>query len=235
MRQLNKSSRRCILVFVRAPEKGKVKTRLSGRLDKEIVLNVYKNFALDILSSLKEGRQNVAICYHPPKARAKVIEWLGDDYLFFPQRGAGLGEKMADAMQRAFGESYQQVLLVGTDVPDLPHHIIDEAFEGLERTAAVIGPSLDGGYYLIGFNSDTFLPEIFENMPWSTADVFKKTMEVFKRNGLAVYELPIWRDIDRYEDLVDFMETNADNPGAAPNTVSYLSRIGFPLIKAGGV
>ena len=223
--------RRCVLVFVKAPEKGKVKTRLAKILGNGIVLGLYKNFVADIIATLQTGRHLVRICYHPPDAENKVTNWIGREYVLVPQHGNHIGERMANAFRKTFADGFEHVLLIGTDLPDLPAAVIDEAFESLEKNAAVIGPAFDGGYYLIGFQAVTFLPSIFESMPWGTQQVFERTIEIFKKNHLQVYRLPKWRDIDLYEDLKCFMAENAKGKSVARNTVEYLSRIGFTTYK----
>ena len=223
--------RHCVLVFVRAPEKGKVKTRLSKILGNGIVLGLYQSFVADIIATLHTGRHTFRICYHPPDAEHKVTDWIGREYVLVPQRGNHIGERMANAFRKTFADGFEHVLLIGTDLPDLPAAVIDEAFESLEKNAAVIGPALDGGYYLIGFQAVTFLPAIFESMPWGTQQVFERTIEIFEKNHLQVYRLPKWRDIDLYEDLKCFMAENAKGKSVARNTVEYLSRIGFTASK----
>ena len=223
--------RHCVLVFVRAPEKGKVKTRLSKILGNGIVLGLYQSFVADIIATLQTGRYTFRICYHPPDAGDKVADWIGRKYVLVPQRGNHIGQRMANAFRKTFADGFEHVLLIGTDLPDLPVAVIDEAFESLEKNGAVIGPALDGGYYLIGFQSNTFLPAVFERIPWGTQQVFERTIEIFEKNHLQVYRLPKWRDIDLYEDLKCFMAENAKGKSVARNTVEYLSRIGFTASK----
>ena len=140
-----------------------VKTRLSRSLDADIVLNLYKNFVTDILAMLARTGMTVIPCHHPPDAGDAVQEWLGSSYRLYPQAGDNLGEKMVGAFHRAFADGFRRVLLMGTDVPDLPETVIRDGFKGLETRPAVIGPSEDGGYYLAGFNHDTFEPAVSYN------------------------------------------------------------------------
>jgi len=93
------------------------------------------------------------------------------------------------------------VVLVGSDIPDLPLEFIEEAFTSLEEKDVVIGPSLDGGYYLIGFKDKKFSPQAFKGIPWSTERVFEETMKILKHEGLTVHALKPQRDIDTVEDL----------------------------------
>jgi rSAM/selenodomain-associated transferase 1 len=223
---------RCILVFLRVPEKGKVKTRLSMALDKEFVLNIYKNFVLDVIETLKKRRYPTRICYYPADGKDEVAEWLGRSHVYSPQRGNDLGERMANSFLKAFSDGYKQVILIGTDVPDLQGAILDEAFESLQKKSVVIGPAFDGGYYLIGFHSNTFMPNVFQRIPWGSEHVFDKTIRILRKYRFSAHVLPKARDIDVYEDLVDFMKKEFENKSVALNTIRYLKSIGFEFLQA---
>src|SRR3990172_6395297 len=151
---------RCLLLFVKYPDKGKVKSRLSKEFGEDTVLLLYEVFVLDVLETVNKGKYRFTICFHPPSAQEKIASWLGKSYLYMPQNGSDLGEKMKNAFAAAFSEGFEKVMLIGSDIPDLPKEIVDEAFAS--DGEAVIAPATDGGYYLIGFRRDTFLPHIFE-------------------------------------------------------------------------
>jgi len=101
----------------------------------------------------------------------------------------------------AFAIGFKRVVLIGSDIPDLSLEFIEEAFHSLQEKDAVIGPSLDGGYYLIGFKDKSFSPQVFKGIPWSTERVFDETMKIFKQGSLAVHTLQPLRDIDTIGDL----------------------------------
>jgi len=218
---------RCVLLFIKAPEIGKVKTRLVGRLDAAVAANLYKCFTADILETLESHGYPVTVCYHPPAAEKHVVQWLGNDYVYQPQQGKDLGERMAGAFSQAFADGRREAVLIGSDFPDLPGIVIDEAFSGLTHSEAVIGPATDGGYYLIGFRSDGYFPELFRAMPWGTPTVLRKTMDLFAAHECGVHVLPEWRDIDEYADLEYFIKNRIKGASAAPNTVNYLRSIGL--------
>lgn len=231
-KKISGSRRCCTLVLVRAPEKGKVKTRLSKIIGNEIALNVYKRFVVDITATLQNIECNITICYHPSHAQFRITHWLGDSYAYSAQKGNNIGERMANAFIRSFSKGFQHVILVGADIPDLTEKIIDEAFSSLQKYPAVLGPALDGGYYLIGFNANSFIPEIFKNITWGTGRVCEQTLTVFDKKKLQVHMLPIWRDIDTYEDLAHFYKIHKKNRSAAQNTISYLEHIDFGQFKS---
>ena len=199
-----------------------VKSRLSRDIGAETALSLYKNFCLDLLETLRRGRHAFKVFFYPPESGKRIAEWLGQDCSYAPQRGGDLGERMKNAFHLAFAEGFSRVLLIGSDIPDLPNSILREAF-GFNGSDAVIGPAFDGGYYLIGFKEDSFLPEVFDGIPWGTDEVFKRTMERFRKGGCKVRILPTWRDVDRFEDLRALAERNRDTEFADSRTMAFIS------------
>ena len=213
--------KKCMLLFIKFPEKGMVKSRLAKDSDEDSALSLYGNFVLDLLKTLKTGRYGLKLCFYPPDALDKVSAWLGKRYSYMPQKGEDLGERMKNAFRETFLEGFAKVLLIGSDVPDLTRSIISEAYE-FDDYDAVIGPSLDGGYYLIGFKHETFSPEIFEGMQWGTDRVFRDTMDVFRKKKYRVHILPEKRDIDRLDDLRAFFEHNRNTGFADSGTMAFI-------------
>jgi uncharacterized protein len=212
----------CLAIFVKSPDKGKVKTRLASVLDEDTVVEIYRRFVLDLLGTVNSCGFAVRIFCYPIGGTRKVADWLGGEYLYASQRGEDLGERMQNAFLDAFGEGFRKVVLIGTDFPDLPGKILDQARSSLISKDAVIGPALDGGYYLIGFNSSRFPAEVFREIDWGTPFVFQRTMDVLNRHGHGVRVLPEWRDIDTYEDLEAFMRKHERTPTGRLLTLDYL-------------
>ncbi len=192
---------RCLLFFVKNPERGKVKTRLASAIGDQMAVELYKRFVLEMLATLNKGTFLFYICFHSGDYLNDLKNWLGGHYLYMRQTGENLGERMKNAFVEAFSVNFKRVVLIGSDIPSLPLEFIEEAFESLEEKNAVIGPSFDGGYYLIGFRNKTFPPRAFEKIPWSTSRVFEETMKILEHEGLTVHTLPPRRDIDTIEDL----------------------------------
>jgi rSAM/selenodomain-associated transferase 1 len=215
----------CLIVFVRWPEKGKVKSRLTAGLDENVVLELYKCFVEDLLHTLKQSGFQPLIAFCPLEAGDKITAWLGDEYSYIPQTGTNLGKRMQNAFALAFAQECSRVALIGSDFPDLPAEIIKDAFASLRDHDAAIGPARDGGYYLIGFRNDTFLPRIFDDIPWSTAGVFARTMEILREEGCEVRQMPFWRDIDRPEDIVDLIQRSRDKAFMRSKTMACLMRL----------
>jgi uncharacterized protein len=215
----------CLIIFVKWPKKGKVKSRLSVVLDEDTVLDLYKCFVEDLLHTVKELGIRPVIAFYPADEEDSVRSWLGSEYRYVPQMGDELGERMKNAFQWAFARGRSRVVLIGSDFPDLPAEIIKDAFASLNDHDAAIGPALDGGYYLIGFRNDAFSPRIFDDIPWSTAFVFARTMEILREDGCDVRQLQFWRDIDRPEDIDDLIKRNRDNPFIRSKTMACLRRL----------
>jgi hypothetical protein len=217
------STEQCALIFIKSPEPGQVMTRLSRDIDEDLVLSLYKKFGLDFLKTLRRGNYAFKIIFTPPESEEKISAWLGKDYAYEPQAGKDLGERMKNAFCNAFLEGFTRVLLIGSDIPDLPDNILQNAF-GLDSYDAVIGPAFDGGYYLIGFKNNTFLPEIFEEISWSTETGFTRTMEIFNKYHNKVHKLPKWGDVDRIEDLRALVERNRHTGFAGSETMAFISK-----------
>ena len=216
-----------LIIFVKWPEKGRVKTRLSVAFGDEVVLELYKCFVEDIIATAKLTGFRPLVAYYPEDAGERISAWLGDQIDYMPQSGNDIGAKMSNAFQRVFEQGISRVVLIGSDFPDLPAEIINEAFSALENSDAVIGAAKDGGYYLIGFRHDAFLSRVFEGIPWSTAEVFERTMSIFAQEGLDIHRLPSWRDIDRPEDIVDLIKQNMDKPFMQSRTMACLQKYSY--------
>jgi len=209
-------------MFVKYPEKGKVKSRLSQCWDEDVVVRLYRAFIEDLLDRLSGGDYRFRIAYHPIERKNDFIKQFGNFFSYMPQTGTDLGEKMNNAFNRCFLEGFRSAVIIGSDSPDLPHQIIKEAFHALEKNDAVIGPSYDGGYYLIGFRREAFSPKAFSGMAWSTDSVFEKTMQILQDAGIHIHVLPAWRDIDRPEDIAALIKNNEKTDFADSKTMSWL-------------
>jgi rSAM/selenodomain-associated transferase 1 len=192
---------RCLLFFIKNPEKGKVKTRLASAIGDEMAVKLYKRFLLEMLSTLNRGTFLFYLYFYPGDSLNDLKDWLGDQYLYAPQMGENLGERMKNGFMEAFSMNFKRVVLIGSDIPDLPLEFIEEAFSALRNYDVVIGPAVDGGYYLIGSRNETFYPKMFEGIPWSTERVLEGTVKILEQAGLTVHLLKPLRDIDTIEDL----------------------------------
>jgi rSAM/selenodomain-associated transferase 1 len=211
-----------VLLFVKAPEKGRVKSRLAETIGEELAAEAYKLFVSDIVGTIREAGYPLRIFFHPPDSADVVSEWLGKNVV--PQEGKDLGERMENAFARSFSQGLEKAVLIGTDVPDLKTSVIGEAFETLGSNEAVIGPASDGGYYLIGFGRTSFRPEIFRGIEWGSDSVFSKTMKIFGEVGSKVHTLPEWGDVDTVEDLRSLVMRNRDSDFMRSRTITWAMR-----------
>jgi len=214
----------CIAVFIRAPESGRVKTRLSEHLEPEVVLGLYKCFVWDILRASEKTGYEIKIFYYPANSESAVANWLGKPFKLYPQRGRDLGIRMANAFSDIFSSGYEEAILIGTDCPDIRENILTEAFDNLENTGCVLGPSLDGGYYLIGFTADKFNASLFDNISWGTDSVYAKTLEICRQEKIRPHILPELNDIDTYDDLKQFMKESDKKQRSDLLSFTYLSK-----------
>lgn len=192
-----------MLVFVRAPEPGRVKTRLAAAIGAEGALRVYKRLAEHTVAevrALAAEDVEVRVHYTPADAGDAVREWLGDGPVYLPQAESGdLGVRMGDAFAGAFAAGVERVVIVGSDLPELTAALLRRAFEALDAHPAVLGPARDGGYYLLGMRR--MIGGIFSGVPWSTSDVLAATLERFHAAGVEPAMLEELADVDEVEDL----------------------------------
>ena len=217
-----------ILLFVRYPEKGRVKTRLETHLDQDKIRCLYRHFVEDILTTLRKSGYPVTICFLPNEKEAQIKAWLGPSLTYCPQKGVDIGKRMCNAFVQAFYATIppvDQAVLIGSDFPDLDQGVIHQAFDALCQNDVALGPAIDGGYYLIGFNRHTFMKEVFDGVAWGTRQVFAETMQKAEGAGLKVRVLPEWRDIDTYADLKAFYQRAQKEGLGKLKTVLHLKNI----------
>ena len=199
-----------IIIFAKAPVAGEVKTRLCPPLTPDEAASLHGSLVLDVVERCQPIKEYDRILAGSPtsqhpffralEARFKVPVWdqVGDD----------LGTRMAAAFKRALGSPYRAALVIGTDIPGLTGTFLKMAGKNLEQYDVVLGPTVDGGYYLIGLR--TQIPELFENIPWSTDRVFAFTEEKVAKMGLRLKVLPMLRDLDTVEDLHVFIQESKE-------------------------
>lgn len=222
---MKKEMNNCILLFVKYPESGKVKTRLAKTIGPDIAAKLYSIFAKDILITLRSTEQKIVICYDSNWPKEQYIQWLGDDMPFTAQQGSDIGQKMKNAFSDIFDEGIDNAIIVGSDIPDIDANIFTKAFDALAKHKAVVAPTADGGYCLIGFSAKGFLPKIFDNIDWSTEKVFNQTMEIFKHHRTNYYGLNRHFDIDTFDDLKEMFERNKNNDFRKTASFKYTKQI----------
>jgi rSAM/selenodomain-associated transferase 1 len=193
-------SGRTLVVFVKHPAPGEVKTRLAAAIGPGPAARLYRALAERVLEETTPRMQDYErlVLFDPPQALARMREWLPGVRLA-AQAAGDLGERMADAFRRAFGRGAGRVALVGTDAPGVTRDTVLQAFDALEEADVALGPAEDGGYYLIALREPR--PELFADVAWSTPAVREQTLARAAAAGLSVRELRPLRDVDTLEDL----------------------------------
>ncbi len=163
---------------------------------------LYREMAESIIYELSKSTDyKKIIFFHPPQRKNDMMRWLKISGLsFMPQEGKSLGERMSNAFNHAFTlGAAKKAVIIGTDCPQITTQTIVKAFDELDTSEVVIGPSYDGGYYLLGLRR--LIPEVFSNVDWSTNLVFDQTMKILRRSGIKPECLEMLRDVDTVEDL----------------------------------
>ncbi len=206
-------------MFVKEPKSGFVKTRLAKSLGNEFTLALYKTFVTDLISTLSNKEFDFKLCAYP---NLDSINTTFGDFDNFLQVEGDLGLKMHKAFEEQFDEGYEKIVLIGSDTPHISNKMISESFNQLSLHDIVLGPSLDGGYYLIAFNKHTFHPEVFEEISWSTQVVLEQTLQ--KLNNKNVYLHEILNDIDILEDLKAFYDEFQNSYFKNSQTIKLLNQ-----------
>jgi rSAM/selenodomain-associated transferase 1 len=211
---------------VKSPIPGDVKTRLIPHLSGSEAADLYKCFVSDIIKSLSQLNLSVRtqVAYQP-HAKATDLSWLGmkNTPEIFRQEGRSLGERLIHAFGVAFGRGAQQVVIIGSDSPTLPVPYVEKAFVELSEADVVLGPSFDGGYYLIGLSRPCL--KLFEDVSWSTDQVFERTAQNAVNQRYSLRILPKHYDIDTIDDLKTLHSELSKNGTHAPMTKKYLENL----------
>lgn len=197
---IKQKNKNLLLIFTRNPELGKAKTRLAKTVGDETALEIYK-FLLQKTRDVSLKVTSDKAVYYSVKIRANDI-WDDEIYQKYKQNGEDLGLRMKNAFKDGFNSGYQKVIIIGSDLYNLSSKNIENAFTELNNNDVVIGPALDGGYYLLGMNS--LQEKIFENKDWGKETVRKDTLKNLKDKKVKLLDLK--NDIDIYEDILDIPE-----------------------------
>jgi uncharacterized protein len=189
-----------LIIFIKNPELGKVKTRLAATLGPEKALIIY-NQLLSHTRKITEKLPLPQALYYSDFIPAKD-SWDSQVFRKQVQSGSNLGERMLRAFQEGFNQGYNRICIIGSDCFELTSEIILNAFKKLEEHDVVIGPAEDGGYYLLGMQE--LQPYLFANKSWSTEAVLQQTLDEIKLKGLSVALLPTLTDVDEEKDLPAF-------------------------------
>jgi uncharacterized protein len=213
-----------LVVVGKAPEPGSTKTRLVPPLTAEQAADLYRGFLLDAVYIGATLEWDQVTVVHPRGSQPILKDLLPPDVRLLEQRGQGLDDALAHAFEYHFGLGFQRVVLIGSDNPTLPAApILDAAALLTDEQDLAIGPTVDGGYYLIGMRAPH--SGVFKGIDWSTPRVFAQTLEAAQRLKLRVHAVEEWYDVDEPADLERLQTELASSPNhVAPNTRAALMR-----------
>jgi rSAM/selenodomain-associated transferase 1 len=187
-----------VLVMLKAPRAGYVKTRLGRQIGQERALRIYRAMAERQLGCIP-AEFRVEVHYAPRGAGPEMRAWLGPERRYCLQAGGDLGRRLEQAFARGFRRGAPAIIAIGADCPGLDAACLREAARRLERSDVVLGPATDGGYYLIGLRR--LERRLFAGIAWSTADVLRQTLERVTASGRSCELLPVKDDVDDLESL----------------------------------
>lgn len=191
------TSKNALIIFTRNPELGKCKTRLAATIGDEAALEIYK-FLIAHTVEITTGVHADKFVFYSVKRRA-YDSWNEEIFRKKVQHGDDLGIRMENAFNEVFALGYERAIIIGSDMYDMTSEDINEAFRKLASNNFVLGPAMDGGYYLLGMK--TMRAEIFRNKRWGSETVQKETLKDLKNESVAL--LNEKNDVDYYDDIKD--------------------------------
>lgn len=223
-------------IFMKHPVPGQVKTRLGMEIGHELAAELARAFQLDLLDSTAGVAARRVIAYAPDETEAREhfrpLLHAGDE--LWPQQGSSLGERLSrfvarcrtetpnEPMNRSSGSEVEpsqpavsRVVVIGSDSPTIPAGYIKTAFDELSRHDCVLGPAVDGGYYLVGLSR--LIPEMFVGIDWSSPRVLAQTVTALDKGRYSMSLLPPWYDVDTRSDL-EFLRGHLQAQERAGNT-----------------
>jgi len=192
-----------LVIFAKAPRPGKVKTRMTPPLTPTQAAQLYEASLRDVVNRARRARGDVRLFHDPHPESAEYFREAFPALPLHEQRGNDLGERLAGAFDLLFSHGAERVAIVGADSPTLPLPFIAQAFLRLEGAEAVLGPTTDGGYYLVGIRNRAWpaASALFRGVDWSTDAVFRQTLENASGVALPLAVVEEWYDLDGFADL----------------------------------
>jgi rSAM/selenodomain-associated transferase 1 len=197
-----------LIIFVKAPRPGFVKTRLASTIGASEAVRAYRRLVETLLGRLA-NLTTVELRYSPDDALREIQPWLRPDWEARPQTLGDLGQRLNSAFAETFGAGSERVVIIGSDCPEVEPADIQKAWTALLAHDVVLGPATDGGYWLIGLRQSQ--PFLFQDMAWSTAAVMPETLKRIQAARLGVHLLRPLSDIDTEADWSRFLHAGKTN------------------------
>jgi rSAM/selenodomain-associated transferase 1 len=195
-----------------------------SRLGYEEATKLYSCFLKDTVDIIRRLGAPFFIYFTPDDRKVDFIQLLGDELEYVPQRGSDLGDRLLNGFKASSQMGYPAAIALASDVPDLPVSILKEAVDKLSDFDSVLGPSPDGGYYLIGLRSQIVSGEVFHGIQWSSETVYSETVRLIEERGTSLYSLESWDDVDKVSDLTRLTDS-IDPEFRLTRTWKYLEKI----------
>lgn len=203
-----------LIVVAKQPLPGRTKTRLSPPLKPEQASVLYECFLKDTLDLIREVEQVQPVIAFLPAGAGAYFQQLAPDFELIQQEGSDLGARLDNAISAYLSRGYERVVIMNSDGPTLPSAYLSEAFAALGASDVVLGPSEDGGYYLIGVKQP--VPHLLRGVQMSTSTVAADTIALAVEQNLSVHLLPPWYDVDDAASLRRLIKEVKD--GSRPGT-----------------
>ena len=201
------AAKAALVIFAREPRDGRVKTRLLKTLSAKKVTPLYKAFLRDVLAVASGVSCDAKfIFYAGPSSEISFLKRFRKKFILKPQRGPDLGERMLNAVSSCRKNGFEKIVIIGTDCLTLNEKVIARAFDELDHVDVVLGPCVDGGYYLIGLKKSYKM--LFRHRDWGTPSVLAETLNQAAEAGLRTVLLKKMEDIDDYSSLKRFSQKN---------------------------
>lgn len=200
------SSERLLIVFVKAPRVGGVKTRLAAAIGAEAACEAYQRMVAALWKRI-DRMDNVQLRFSPQEAAGEVQPWLRRGWTIAPQGGGDLGSRLAGAFADAFAAGAQRVAIIGSDCPYVTAADIEQAWAALDADDVVLGPARDGGYWLVALKQPQ--PNILAGISWGTSQVLERTLDRARAGKLRVHLLRELSDIDTADDWRSYLNSFA--------------------------
>jgi uncharacterized protein len=188
-----------ILIFAKHPELGRCKTRLAKGVGDRNALTIYRTLLGHTLKTVQETPYRKVLMVDPPEHTEDGPGWAPGMDAYLPQADGDLGARMSGAVEAAFTRGAKKVVLLGCDCPQISKDSVTSSFTALDSCDVVLGPTDDGGYYLLGLKERHL--SLFRDIPWSTGKVFEKTLNILKFQTLSYISLDAFSDVDTLEDF----------------------------------
>jgi rSAM/selenodomain-associated transferase 1 len=202
-------SLKALIVFAKDPAEGRVKTRLAWSLGDDFATWFYKKCVANVLNELRKLSHDIDVYFFSDKGRLQKNNLAKMNFIYRKQNGNDLGERMKNSFAEVFNDGFRKALIIGADIPDISCKMLEEAFGLLDESDVVLGPSKDGGYYLLGMKEQNNF--LFSGIDWGSKKVLTQTLHKLNEKRRKIKILKKLNDIDTKADLEYWLKNEVDS------------------------